>query len=124
MALWENSMKEEPDFKPLRLKNGLYMLYDHIMMNGGRIIHNEGTWGDGTCVDSRRVTKDDMERFCIHGDKNCRITDMGKKVVTIIMPNQKPFFLCGYHTLEHSLLERYTEQGYRVINREYDNAHP
>ena len=124
MTTWVNSMKEDPDFKPLILKSGLVMLYDHVMMNGGRIVHNEGTWGNPQDACSRRVTMDDMETFCIHNSKTCRIDDLGKKIITIDMPGQNPFFLCSYHTLEHSLTERFTLRGDRVVNNMTDNAHP
>ena len=123
MVSWTNSMKEDPDYKPLILKNGLVMLYDHVMMNGGRFVHNEGSWGNEE-IHKRRITCDDMQNLCIHGDKNCRITDIGKKIVTVDMPDEKPFFFCAYHAMEHALVERFTQQGYRVQNPMTDFAHP
>ena len=123
MTSWTNSKKEDPDFKPLILKDGLVMMYDYVMMNGGRIIHNEGSWGNEK-VHQRRVTCDDMEIFCMYHNDTCRITDLGKKVITIDMPNESPFFLCSYHSFEHALVERFTTRGEIVINRLSDNAHP
>ncbi len=124
MTTWVNSKKEDPDFKPLILGDGIVMLYDYVMMNGGRIGHNEGTWGNPQDACSRRVTCDDMENFCMHHSETCRMTDFGKKVITIDMPNQKPVFLCGYHSFEHALIDKFTARGEIILNGFTQHAHP
>ena len=123
------TVKNDEDYKPMILKNGLVMQYDHVLMNGGHFVKNEGTWGNPKHAGSNRITCDDMQRFCTHNSKTCRITEFGKKVTTIIMKDSEKFegtttFLCAYHSFEHALLERFTQQGYRVLNNQWENAHP
>lgn len=98
--------------KPILMKKSkCYMLYDHILRNGGKMVFNKGTWGNPKNADSSLITKDDMQTFCLHHDKNCRISDMGKSITTVILPNEKPIFFCTYHWMVHSITEFYTESG-------------
>ena len=104
----------------IRGKSGLFMLYDHVLRNDGKIIINRGTWGNKDQAGNKRITLDDMQMFCIHHDANCRIQDLGKKVITLIIPNEQPVFLCGYHYFVHALIDRFTDEGYLAE----DNWHP
>lgn len=103
----------------IQLKNGLFMLYDHVLRNNGKIVVNKGSWGKDQ-VGKRRVTCDDMQRFCMYNNHNCRIMDLGKKIISLIIPNEKPIFLCSYHYFEHALIDRFTERGEMVE----DSWHP
>ena len=52
------TVKNDEDYKPMILKNGLVMLYDHVLMNGGHFVKNEGTWGNPKHAGSNRITCD------------------------------------------------------------------
>lgn len=95
----------------IQCKSGLYMLYDHVLRNNGKIIINRGTWGRKEQAGNRRITCNDMQNYCLHHEKECRTTDIGKKIITLLIPNEKPIILCGFHYFIHGLVDRFTSEG-------------
>lgn len=99
----------------LQYKDGTYSLFDFVLLKGGKIVSNTGHWGKNECVDKRRITLDDHQMFCAFSDANCRIRDLGFGVRSYIIPDEKPFFTCKYHTLEVGLTRRYMPNGIEVL---------
>ena len=105
----------------ISMKDGTYMLLDHVIRNGGKQVTNEGSWGNYN--KTQKVTFNDMQSMCHHHSHECRSADLGKKVVSVIMPNEKPVFFCGFHYFMTALTMRFTKEGCAFDNTIL-NAHP
>lgn len=113
----ESFTKENSEI--IQLKEGTYMFFDHIIRNGGKMIYNNGTW------DTRqtRITFDDMQAWCAFHNKDCRHGDIGKGIVTALLPHQKPLLLCKFHYVTCIAFTRFTPQGDEIL--EYGRSwHP
>ena len=112
--MFESHTKDNSEI--IQLNDGTFMLFDHVLRNDGKIVSNSGSWrGTG-----RRITCDDMQMFCEFHNKDCRITDVGKGIVSILFPNSKPEFSCKFHFLTVHAFRRFTDHGDEV----FDTWHP
>ena len=88
---------------PKALKDGNFLFFDHLIRNGYTILR---TYNEPV---------DNMEGYCHHHSKECRITDLGKSTTLYMHPKTNDMLMeCTIHALG-SAFKRFTPEGYEVL---------